>query len=320
MAKAKTSGVATTRIVPRLLAMTRIWPSAETPSAGIFVANRFRGMPEVTVLVAPSSWRWPMGLLKFIWRGLRAPGPFDGVEAHVLYPAGFAALVVARLRRLPLLAYAHGTDVREARSRGRGFRFFVTAVARYADLVVTNSPESARRVQILGGEARVIPPGIDTDLFRPAARPPPHRRRVLYLGGTSPNKGYETARRLADTLVGPGLREVTPAEVAQLYAAHDVVLVPSIVEAFGLVAAEAIAAGRWVIAADVGGLPLIVRDGVNGTLVKDGSYAAALRSVPDYDPFAIAQTVQQHSLARWQEQMAVAWRELLAERAGSARC
>jgi glycosyltransferase involved in cell wall biosynthesis len=297
--------------------MTRIWPSAQAPSAGIFVANRFRGVPDVTVLVAPSGWRWPIGLVRFIWRGLRARGPFDGVEAHVLYPAGFAALVVARLRRVPLLAYAHGTDVREARSRGRGFRFFVTAVARHADLVVTNSPESARLVQVLGGAARVIPPGIDTDLFRPAPRPPRDRRRVLYLGGTNPGKGYQTARRLADTLIGPGLRDVTPAEVARLYAEHDVVLVPSIAEAFGLVAAEAIAAGRWVVAADVGGLSLIVQDGVNGTLVSDGRYAAALAGVPDYDPFAIAPTVQQHSLSRWQEQMAAAWTELLERRTGS---
>ncbi len=68
--------------------------------------------------------------------------------------------------------------------------------------------------------------------------------------------------------------------------AHDVVLVPSVEEPFGIVAVEAIASGRWVVAAAVGGLPDIVIDGVNGTLVSDGDYEGALARVPDYDPFA----------------------------------
>ena len=62
------------------------------------------------------------------------------------------------------------------------------------------------------------------------------------------------------------------------------VLVPSVAEPFGLVALEAIAAGRWVVASAVGGLRDIVIDGVNGSLVGDGDFDAALAAVPDYDP------------------------------------
>jgi len=40
----------------------------------------------------------------------------------------------------------------------------------------------------------------------------------------------------------------------------------------------------------VGGLTDIVIDGVNGTLVRDGDYARALGSVPDYDPQEVART------------------------------
>ena len=74
--------------------------------------------------------------MRFIVDGLRARGPFDGVESHVLYTAGFAALVVARLRGLPLLAYAHGTDARQYAHWGRGYRFFVRQVVRHADLLI----------------------------------------------------------------------------------------------------------------------------------------------------------------------------------------
>ena len=55
-------------------------------------------------------------------------------------------------------------------------------------------------------------------------------------------------------------------ELAALYRAADVVIVPSHSESFGLVALEAQACGTPVVAADVGGLRAIVRDG--GRLVS----------------------------------------------------
>ena len=118
------------------------------------------------------------------------------------------------------------------------------------------------------------------------------------------------ARDLADTLVGPWLRDVDPADVPALIAAHDVVLMPSVAEPFGLVAVEAIASGRWVVASAVGGLREIVRDGVNGTLVTDGDFAGALARVPEYDPYAIASTVERYSLVAWQAGMARVWDEV----------
>jgi D-inositol-3-phosphate glycosyltransferase len=58
-----------------------------------------------------------------------------------------------------------------------------------------------------------------------------------------------------------------------------VVCVPSYNESFGLVALEAQACGTPVVAANVGGLPTAVRDGVSGFLVDGhcaGDYAAVV--------------------------------------------
>lgn len=55
------------------------------------------------------------------------------------------------------------------------------------------------------------------------------------------------------------------------YAAADVVVMPSYSESFGMVALEAMACGRPVIASRVGGLAYLVQDGVTGFHVQEGN-------------------------------------------------
>jgi glycosyltransferase involved in cell wall biosynthesis len=229
-----------------------------------------------------------MRYLDLARRALTARGTFAAVEAHVLFPVGLIGLVAARIRGVPLVVVAHGSDVRVTAQRNRLYRSLGRLVARSAKVVVANSRDTADHVRTLGAEPVIIPPGVDLSRF--SASPRPHRGRVLYLGGDRPEKGVDVALRLADTLAGPGLREIEPEDVPALIAAHDVVLVPSRAEGFGIVAAEAIASGRWVVASDVGGLRDVVTPGVNGTLVSNGDFASAIASVPDYDPALVAAT------------------------------
>ncbi|HVS29198.1 MAG TPA: glycosyltransferase family 4 protein [Solirubrobacteraceae bacterium] len=59
----------------------------------------------------------------------------------------------------------------------------------------------------------------------------------------------------------------------------DLLVVPSLAEPFGTVAAEAAAAGVPVVASRVGGLREVVRDGVTGVLVDPGDVPALARAV-----------------------------------------
>ncbi len=61
--------------------------------------------------------------------------------------------------------------------------------------------------------------------------------------------------------------QVSPEEVAKWNAAADLLIVPSLVEGFGLAGLEALACGIPVIASNVGGLPSYIEDGINGFLV-----------------------------------------------------
>ena len=63
-------------------------------------------------------------------------------------------------------------------------------------------------------------------------------------------------------------------ELPELYGVMDVVAIPSLFEGFGLVAVEAMAAARPVVAFATGGLTEIVVDGVSGKLVPPGDRSA----------------------------------------------
>lgn len=113
--------------------------------------------------------------------------------------------------------------------------------------------------------------------------------KLMIVGGDSPRGSFgERVRlRLAALRLGVAdrlrfLEPVAHSELPDLYRAADVVVVPSASESFGLVALEAAACGTPVVATDVGGLRLTVRDGETGYLVgtrDPSSFAAALSRV-----------------------------------------
>ncbi len=105
----------------------------------------------------------------------------------------------------------------------------------------------------------------------------PHLRSRLVVpvvGGPS-GSGLDHPESLAQLAAALGLEDVVrfvppvaQPDLARWYAAATLVAVPSYNESFGLVAAEAQAAGTPVVAAAVGGLTTVVADGVSGVLVE----------------------------------------------------
>jgi glycosyltransferase involved in cell wall biosynthesis len=107
---------------------------------------------------------------------------------------------------------------------------------------------------------------------------------TLVMAGHCRDRAY--ARRLGSFIDEHSLHdavrwlpEQTPSELRRWYVASDIVLSPTFHEALGLVALEAQAMGRPVVAFRVGGVPETLRDGETGLLVEPGDAIALSHAI-----------------------------------------
>ena len=118
-------------------------------------------------------------------------------------------------------------------------------------------------------------------------------RLVVPIVGGPSGTGLEHPESLAQLAAELGLEDVVrfvppvaQEDLARWCSAATLVAVPSYNESFGLVAVEAQATGTPVVAAAVGGLTTVVRDGHSGLLVdshEPRDWAAAMRRVMEDD-------------------------------------
>jgi D-inositol-3-phosphate glycosyltransferase len=114
--------------------------------------------------------------------------------------------------------------------------------------------------------------------------------QLIIIGGPS-GSDAEWSKTLGPLAIDNGIQHMVDfrphserSELFRWYCVSDVVAVPSYNESFGLVALEAQACGRPVVATDVGGLRHAVRDGYSGLLVKghdERMWADALATILD---------------------------------------
>jgi len=86
-----------------------------------------------------------------------------------------------------------------------------------------------------------------------------------------------------DTMQNCDLKQLgrieTPELLSLIYSAADLFVIPSLYEAFGQTAMEALACGTPVVGFDTGGIPDIVRDGRTGLLAKRGDAEDLARKI-----------------------------------------
>jgi len=154
----------------------------------------------------------------------------------------------------------------------------------FARVCPTNAAARERvRAELAIGDRRVLlslarlhPEKGQSHLFRalPELKRRSREKFVVLIAGAG---GFEASYR--DEVHALGCDDVVQflgfrSDAADLITAADVLVMPSVAEAFGLVVAEALYLGTPVVGSRVGGIPEIVADGVDGILVPPADSAA----------------------------------------------
>jgi glycosyltransferase involved in cell wall biosynthesis len=279
-------------------------PVADETWNGIAVTHpRFRHVP---VLSRPlNGWLFARAIEPAIRRE-----KFDIVLVNWAYPDAYGVMLVADKLKFPFATTVQGSDVNVFFQNPTRKKQILRAL-RASRAVFTRSEALRQKLAAEGIEATTVYNGIDRKKFRPLDRAEccrqleldPHRKRVLYVGNLLPVKGPTVLSRAAEQLkeadvifVGAGTEKITAGrcvgarphvEIPLWMNASDVLCLPSLNEGMPNVALEAMACGLPVVASRVGGVPEVVREGVNGFMV------------PPSDPDALAEALRRALETKW---------------------
>ena len=230
---------------------------------------------------------------------------------HWWIPGGFAAVVAAAIARRPSVVHLHGSDAAIAATGV--LRSIASFVMGRADVCLAVSQELASwGAKVSSRRCAVLPMPLDLERL-PHSSPAPQGGLTLSVGRLVTEKGFDLLieaaslidyqRRPEITIVGVGPERsrleaqarrlgvqlhlpgaVSPREIGDWYFRASVVVVPSRREGFGMVAAEASAAGRAVVATKVGAMPQIVENKVSGLLIEPENTDALYEALISVDP------------------------------------
>ncbi len=183
---------------------------------------------------------------------------------------GFGRRLLGMFARLPAAVIAISHPVAETVAHPR-----VQVVTNPIEASPPSAPPAWRNgAPVVGFLGRLDPPKGIEDLCEAATMV--NARFVVVGSSLNAPPGYADGLRALAELRAPGRIDfVGPvAEPGTALAAFDVLAMPSRREPWGRVAAEALTAGVPVVAAASGGLPEVVRDGIDGFLYPPGDVGA----------------------------------------------
>jgi len=253
-------------------------------------------------------------------------------------------LHLKRVSSIPVIALVHHLKYLEAVSHQEEEREKERKFLSTCDALIANSNSTSQEASELGIGLPTVVACPGCDLVAPA---PDFRRQLqeasvnlLFVGILIPRKGVHILLdaleelshypwelrvvgddkldvRYVESLKEKALRlgnrvqflgRVSREELSEIYVGSDLFILPSYLEGYGIVVAEAMFNLLPTIASRVGGIPEIIRDGKEGILVPPGDKSALKRTLQDFlehpehlGPFIEACALRRHSLPTWEE-------------------
>jgi len=228
------------------------------------------------------------------------------VIAQNAFPDGFSVVIASLVSHRPSFVQVVGSDITMLRSRLK--RWLTSWTLSHAVGVICVSRDLELRSKRLGAKQTfVIPNPIDLSSFHQTVDIQRKLHSVVSVANLIPTKGIRTlleaSSRIPEVelyIVGEGperanLEElcehlgiqnrtrftglISQQEVARHLLSSAIFVLPSLTEGVPRSMLEAMWCGTFVIATNVGGIPDIIADGVNGLLVKPNDVEALTRAI-----------------------------------------
>ena len=280
----------------RVLVVTNMFPTPQSPSNGRFIEQQLEGLKLISLLDVEVL------CVDRITKGMRVYAMLPGqlrakIKAcqpdlvHVQYGGVMADIVTNNVQDRPTIVTFHGSDL-HGQPNASPLRRLLSAygvfasrrAARRCDGVVVVAEHLRRMLPkaVSNSRVRVIPCGIDIDMFKPMNRAlcckklgwDPKMFHVMFQDSGDPVKRSSLAYESVQALKNSGvkcelhvLRKVPYAEVPTWINACDILLLTSIVEGSPTIVKEALACNLPIVSVDVGD----VRERIEGI---EGCYIA----------------------------------------------
>jgi glycosyltransferase involved in cell wall biosynthesis len=294
----------------------------------------FVRVPGAEIIPFPDTGRDIAGVMALarLWRCHVSANRYDIAHLHSSFAGLAGRLAIRRRPAMPQIVYcAHGWafGMETSGAWKMLYRLAERRLARRTDAIV-NISDSESALAVEAGIPRNVSHLIHNGIADAVWSPLPEKggpTRLLFVGRHDRQKGLdvlldamEVLRPLGFTLTvigGPVIGAVGPhhlppdvtdlgwqcPEVVEAAMAEaDIVVIPSRWEGFGLVAAEAMRAGRPVVASAVGALPELVVDGATGVLCPPNSplaLAGAIEKLATKDLRAMGQRARERYEAHY---------------------
>lgn len=276
----------------RLLLVTNMFPTEESPHSGIFVAREAAALERAGVDLAVEPIAGPRGELDYFRSRRRIGAAVARHQPHLLHAHYGYSQLAAAFQRRPFVVTLYGDDI-NGESDGRGgitlkSRAGVAAtrtLARFARRIIVQSQPMRERLRpALRSRATVLGSGVDDEHFSPAPQAEARRRlglgpeaRVLVFvnSGRQPTKRLDLAMAARDELAARGrpvhllVAESVPAgEIRWYYRAADALLMTSDLEGSPNCVKEALSCGIPVVSVAVGDVPALLTRPEQGVIVE----------------------------------------------------
>ncbi len=253
---------------------------------------------DTQLICVPKTNKFGWGLVGALQNKLAELKP-NIVHTH-LFAAEWWGRAAAHSARVPVVSTLHNLDIADGWWRNTLKRITASRTQRYVAASEAIKQYAVRTFGLKPHSVAVVRYGIDVALYTKCVQPMfGEPIKILMLGRFTKQKNPLLALRalahmqnmswqlsvvgegdlqedIEKTILKLGLTSKVSvgkptAAIAELLGKHDMLIMPSRWEGLGIVALEAMAAGRPVVASRTGGLVEIIKDGTTGFLVEPGS-------------------------------------------------